>query len=106
MRSSASTISGSYAITSSFRAGLLSRGDGGALLTCPLRRGEVEGHRVRVDRDPVVSLGELDRCEAVEHVGEHCAGVALERIAVAARVRRGELDRGSGVQRLAGELGR
>ena len=64
-------------------------------------------HRLGVDHDAVVALGELDRREAVEHVGEHARRVALERVAVAARVRHGDLDRvDPAVQRLAGELRR
>src|SRR5262249_40879387 len=46
----------------------------------------------------------LQAREAVQHVGQDELGLALDRIAVAARVRHGDLDRVAGLQALVREL--
>src|SRR5437867_268650 len=58
----------------------VSRGDGDAGLPQTPRGFDVHRHRLRIDDDAVVPLGELDRREPVEDVSEHELRVALERV--------------------------
>src|SRR4029077_6915395 len=67
-----------------FRAQLATPGVGCSLV-------ELEGLLVRED-DAVGVAGELDRGEVVEHVLPDLRGIALQRVAVAGRVRLAELD--------------
>ena len=57
----------------------------GAFRPQPAGRLLVEAHRLGLDHHAVVVPRALDGGEAVEHVGEHQRGLALQRLAVAAR---------------------
>src|SRR5829696_6702910 len=85
---------------------LRARADGSTLSAGAPRGFCVQRHRLRVDDDRIVALGELDAREAVQHVGEHQARIALDRIAVAAGVRHRDLKRLASLQAEGGHLRR